>query len=121
MKIFKFEDYIKAENPEPGKIFRPEVLIDTDGAKNLGGIMWLLPPGKQIPYHYHRTRESILIAISGEAAEIVDGNEFSFKAGSVFHIAAVEKHMTINRSDEEFRYLEFYTCPPLTADFVEVT
>jgi quercetin dioxygenase-like cupin family protein len=120
MKIFKFEEYIKAENPAPGEIFRPEILIDTDRAKDLGGIMGLLPPGKQIPYHYHNTRESIIIAISGEAVEIVEGNDYPFKTGTVFHIAAGEKHMTVNRSDEEFRYLEFYTCPPLDADFVEV-
>lgn len=120
MKIFEVEDYINAGNPEPGQIFRPEILSDTDGAKDLGGILGLLPPGKQIPYHYHKTRESILIAISGEAVEIVEGKDYPFKAGSVFHIAAGEKHMTVNRSNQDFRYLEFYTCPPLAADFVEV-
>ena len=120
MKIFKFEDYLKSENPTAGEIYRPEILIDKDGAKDLGGIMGLLPAGKQIPYHYHKSRESVLIAISGEAEEIVEGKDYPFKAGTVFHIAAGEKHMTVNRSDQEFRYLEFYTCPPLDADFVEV-
>ena len=28
--------------------------------------------------------------------------------------------MKIFKFDEDFRYLEFYTCPPLAADFVEV-
>jgi hypothetical protein len=28
--------------------------------------------------------------------------------------------MTINDSEEEFRYLEYFTCPPLTSDFVPV-
>jgi quercetin dioxygenase-like cupin family protein len=120
MKIFKIEDYLKAENPEPGEIFRPEILIDSDGAKDLGGIMGLLPPGKQIPYHYHKTRESVLIAISGEAVEIVDGKDYPFKTGTIFYIASGEKHMTVNRSEEDFRYLEFYTCPPLDTDFVKV-
>jgi len=120
MKIFKFEDYIRMKNPEPGEIFRPEILTHTDGAKNMGSIFGLLPPGKQIPYHYHRNRESIIIAISGEAVEIVDGKEFPFRAGSIFYLAAGEKHMTLNRSDADFRYLEFYTRPPLAADFVEV-
>jgi hypothetical protein len=28
--------------------------------------------------------------------------------------------MTVNRAGQDFRYLEFYTCPPLSADFFEV-
>ncbi|MGD9228499.1 MAG: cupin domain-containing protein [Desulfobacterales bacterium] len=80
----------------------------------------LLPPGNQVPYHYHVRRESVIIAISGEAIEIVEGQEYPFKSGSVCHIAAGEKHTTVNRSDKDFRYLEFFTCPPVSADFVEV-
>ncbi len=41
------------------------------------------------------------------------------KAGDVLFIPAGEKHQTINRSGKDFRYLEFFTCPPLGADFVE--
>jgi uncharacterized cupin superfamily protein len=114
MKIFKFEDYINMENPEPGQIYRPEVLTAADGAKDMGGMLGLLPPGKQVPYHYHKNRESVIIAISGEAVEIVEEQEYPFPA------APGEKHMTVNRSDQDFRYLEFYTCPPLSADFFEV-
>jgi oxalate decarboxylase/phosphoglucose isomerase-like protein (cupin superfamily) len=121
MKIFKFEDYINMENPDPGQIFRPEILTAKQGAKDLGGILGLLPPGKQVPYHYHKNRESIIIGISGKALEVIEEKEFSFEAGTIFYIAVGEKHMTINRSNQDFRYLEFYTCPPLSADFVEVT
>ena len=42
------------------------------------------------------------------------------KAGDVLYIPPGEKHQTINRSAKDFRYLEFYTCPPIGADFVEV-
>ena len=80
----------------------------------------LLPAGNQVPYHYHVKRESVIIAISGEAIEIVEGKEYPFKAGSVCYIAAGEKHTTVNRSDRDFRYLEFFTCPPVSADFIEV-
>ena len=80
----------------------------------------LLVPGSQVPDHYHKERESVIIAISGEAIEVVDGKEFPFKAGHIFYISAGEKHMTLNRSQEDFRYLEFFTSPPVSADFVEV-
>lgn len=120
MKIFMVEDYINMENPNPGQPYRPEILSKHDRARDLGGIFGLLAPGNQVPYHYHTKRESVIIAISGEAVEIVEDKEFPFKSGWVFHIAAGEKHMTVNESDKDFRYLEFYTCPPLTADFIEV-
>jgi quercetin dioxygenase-like cupin family protein len=120
MKIIKTQDYVKMENPNPGKPYRPEILTRDDQAKALGGMFGLLVPGSQVPYHYHKERESVIIAISGEATEVVEGKEYPFRAGEVFYIQAGEKHMTVNRSGEDFRYLEFFTCPPVSADFVEV-
>ena len=120
MKFFLFEDYINTENPEPGQIYRPEILTRAHAAEDLGGMFGLLPAGRQVPYHYHVKRESVIIAISGEAIEIVEGQEYPFKSGSVCYIAAGEKHTTVNRSDRDFRYLEFFTCPPVSADFIEV-
>ena len=120
MKIFKTDDYIKLENPNPGKPYRPEILTTEHGAKNIGGMLGLLVPGSQVPYHYHNNRESIIIAISGEAIEVVEGKEIPIKAGDVLYIPSGEKHMTINRSNKDFRYLEYFTYPPATADFVEV-
>jgi hypothetical protein len=98
MKFFIFEDYINRENPEPGQIYRPEILTRAHAADDLGGMFGLLPPGSQVPYHYHTKRESVMVC----------------------YIAAGEKHTTVNRSDRDFRYLEFFTCPPVSADFVEV-
>ena len=120
MKRFKIEEYINMENPNPSQPYRPEILTKEHNAKSLGGMFGLLVPGSQVPYHYHNNRESIIIVISGEAIEVIEGEEIPIKAGDVLHIPAGEKHTTINRSDKDFRYLEFYTCPPLTADFVEV-
>ncbi len=120
MKVFKSKEYAKMENPTPGKAYRPEILTASHGAKNLGGMFGLLVPGTQVPYHYHKNRESIIIAISGEATEVIDGKEFPFKAGDIAFIPAGEKHTTVNRSGQDFRYLEFFTCPPVGADFIEV-
>jgi quercetin dioxygenase-like cupin family protein len=120
MKRFKIEEYINMENPNPGQPYRPEILTKDHNAKSLGGMFGLLVPGSQVPYHYHKNRESIIIVISGQATEVIEGEEIPIKAGDILHIPAGEKHTTINRSGKDFRYLEFFTCPPLTADFVEV-
>jgi uncharacterized cupin superfamily protein len=120
MKIYKTEEYTKMENPNPGAFYRAEILSSEHNAKDLGGIFGLLVPGSQPPYHYHKNRESIIMAISGEAIEIIEGKEFPIKAGDVLYIPAGEKHTTVNRSAKDFRYLEFFTCPPVAADFVVV-
>jgi quercetin dioxygenase-like cupin family protein len=120
MKIIKSEDLGKIENPSPAQPYRMEINLDGDGFKSLGGVFGLLAPGSQVPYHYHKDRESILIPLCGEAVEIVEGKETVVRPGDVLLIPARENHATVNRSDREFRYVEFFTCPPLSADFVKV-
>ena len=120
MKLFRTDDYIHMENPHPGCPFRPEILTHEHQAKDLGGMFGLLPPGSQVPYHYHQKRESLIIVIEGEAVETVEGEAFPIKTGDVLFIPAGEKHGVANRSEKNFRYLEFFTQPPLAADFVEV-
>ena len=120
MKKYKTAEYINMINPTPGEFYRSDILTNEDAAKDLGGMIGLLVPGSQVPYHYHERRESILIFISGEGTEIVEGEEFSVKAGDVLFIPAGEKHGIINRSDNDLRYLEFYTCPPGPSDFIVV-
>jgi uncharacterized cupin superfamily protein len=120
MKLFKTGEYIAQKNPTPGSPYRPEILTAQQGAKSLGGMFGLLTPGSQVPYHFHHQRESIIVVISGEATEVIEGKEIPIQAGDVLFIPAGEKHTTINRSGQDFRYLEFFTCPPLSADFVEV-
>lgn len=121
MKRFKTDDYINMQNPTPEKSFRPEILTAEHGAKDLGGMFGLLPPGTQVPYHYHNKRESVITVISGNGIEIMDGEEISIGAGDVFFIPAGIKHTTINNSDSDLRYLEFYTHPPVGSDFVAVS
>jgi len=120
MKIFRTPEYAKMVNPTPGQRHRSEILTGEDQAKDLGGILGILAPGTGPPYHYHVQRESIIIAISGEAIEILEGKEIPIKAGDVIFIPPGEKHTTVNRSGGEFRYLEFFTCPPVGQDFVEI-
>jgi uncharacterized cupin superfamily protein len=120
MKMFKTEDYVRMANPTPGASYKPEILTPEQGAKDLGGIFGLVPPGSPSVYHYHRNRESIIIVVSGEGTEIVEGRETSVNAGDILFIPAGEKHALENRSGRDLRYLEFFTHPPVKADFVEV-
>lgn len=117
MKLFTLEHFRQIENPDPRVPYRPEIPMHEYNARALGAMFGLLGPGMQVPYHYHRRRESILIVISGEAIEIVEGEETPITAGDILFIPAGEKHTVINRSSREFRFLEFFTCPPLKADF----
>lgn len=120
MKVFKVDEFKRLKNPDPEKAYRPEIQLTDHGIHHLGGMFGLLVPGSQVPYHYHKERESILIPISGQAVEIVEGREIVVAPGDVLLIPAGEKHMVINRSDEDFRFLEFFTCPPLASDFIRV-
>jgi uncharacterized cupin superfamily protein len=120
MRRFKTDDYVRMPNPTPGAAYKPEILTPEQGATNLGGIFGLVPPGTPGVYHFHRNRESIIIILSGEAVETVEGNEIPVKAGDILFITAGEKHALENRSDADLRYIEFFTHPPVKADFVEV-
>lgn len=120
MKILRTEEYRQMRNPTPGEKYRGEIITQDHHAEDLGGIFVVLVPGSGPPYHYHKKRESIIMVISGEATEILEGKEIPIKAGDVIYIPAGEKHTTINRSNQEFRYLEFFTHPPAEKDFVEV-
>jgi quercetin dioxygenase-like cupin family protein len=120
MKHFRISRFLSVQNPKPQDPHREEILTGQDLFKDLGGLFAVLPPGREIPYHFHRNRESVLMALSGEATEIVEGKETAFRQGEVICIPAGEKHGLRNTSNKEFRYIEFYTCPPASADFVEV-
>ncbi len=120
MKRFRIQDYREMENPFPGKSYRPEILTREHEAKELGGMFGLLCPGNQIPYHFHRNRESVILVIAGEGIEVIEGEEIPIREGDLLFIPAGEKHMTLNRSMRDLRYLEFFTRPPVSSDFVEV-
>ena len=118
MKLYRTSEYIEQENPTPGQRYRAEVLTESDLAKRLAGIFIILPAGEQVPYHYHQTRESLIYIVSGEGIENVEGQEFPVKAGDVLFIPANERHTIMNRSNQDLRYLEFYS--PIEKDFIEV-
>lgn len=120
MKIFKVDDYLKLTNPTPGQIYRQEILNKDHQANELGGIFGIIVARSKGDYHYHNQRESLLLIISGEAAEYVEGVKHPIKAGDVIFIRPGEKHTIVNDSDSDLRFLEFFTHPPVAADKVSV-
>jgi quercetin dioxygenase-like cupin family protein len=122
-KLFKAGDLIKMTSPKSTELYRLEVLTDKDDAKNLGGIFGIMPPaapGAKPAYHYHKNRESIIMVVSGEATEMIEGQAIPLKAGDVIFIRPMVKHTIMNHSGKDFRYIEFFTYPPVMADFVPV-
>jgi quercetin dioxygenase-like cupin family protein len=119
MEIFKTEAFVQMANPTPEENYRLDLLIPEKGAKELGGFLVIIPPGGEMPYHYHEKRESLILLIKGEATETVEGKAHPVKAGEILFIRAGEKHKIVNRSDKDLRYLEFFT--PIDQDFIETT
>jgi quercetin dioxygenase-like cupin family protein len=120
LKIWKADLYRKMPNPTPGEWYRSSILGDEDRAKEMGGLVVILPSGKSVPYHYHKNRESILLFLSGQAVELYEDQEYPVEAGDVIFIPAGAKHAVINRSEKDIRFLEFFTHPPLEGDFIKV-
>ena len=122
-KLYKNGDLIKMTSPTPAELYRSEVLTDKDGAKNLGGIFGIMPPaapGAKPAYHYHKNRESVIMVVSGEATEMLEGQAIPLNAGDVIFIPPMVKHTIMNHSGKDFRYIEFFTHPPVKADFIPV-
>jgi mannose-6-phosphate isomerase-like protein (cupin superfamily) len=114
---FNVDEYVNKENPTPGEFHRADILTDELGINDLGGLFAILPADSKVPYHYHEARESVIMAISGEAIQVMEGEEFLFTAGNIIIVPPQTKHQTINRSQEGFRYIEFFTNPPVMSDF----
>ena len=119
-KIFTVDEYIRMDNPEPGKRHRLEILTDKDNATKLGGIVIILPAtAPKAAYHYHKNRESLIMVIGGQATEVVEEKRFPLKAGQLIYIPPMVKHVIYNSSEkEDLRYMEFFT--PTVPDMVEV-
>ena len=120
MEKYSIDDFTKVKSPEPGTRYKDEFLTTEKNTENIGGLFTVLSPGMELPYHFHQKRESILIVVSGEATEIVEGKEVPIKTNDILFIPPGEKHTTANRSDKDFCYLEFFTYPPSRGDFIEV-
>jgi oxalate decarboxylase/phosphoglucose isomerase-like protein (cupin superfamily) len=122
-KVFRGEDFLKINNPNPGQAYRLDILTDKEGAKNLGGLFGIRPvpvPGEKPALHYHQNRESIIVILTGEGEELLDGEVIPVKAGDVIYIRPLAKHVLVNKGQTEMKFIEFFTHPPVRSDFIEV-
>ena len=119
MKIFKIGEYAKFKVPKPDQVYRTDILAQEDAAKDLFGLFVVAPPGAdgRDHLHYHEKRESIFMVVSGNATAIIDGKEVQVEAGDVIFIPPKAVHTFANRSNKDFRMIEFCTCPPAPSDF----
>ena len=118
MEMFRTADYIAKANPEPGGRFTGQLLEKK--AHNLVGLFVIAPSKSETPYHYHNKRESIIIFLSGQGVELVEGKRIAIKAGDILFIPAKEKHGIVNDGDKELRYIEFQVGDPDEPDRVQV-
>lgn len=118
MEIFKIAEYVRKANPETGNRHTERLLEKK--AENLSGLFSVIPPGGQTPYHFHNKRESVIIIVSGQGMEVVEGAKIPIQAGDVLFIPSKQKHCMENGSTGELRYLEFQAGNPNEADLVQV-
>lgn len=120
VKILKLEDAPKVFFPD-GKAYRILLVTEETGAKQIAGLMGVMPAGSGgVKYHYHNKRESVLFILSGQGKALVEGNEYELTANTVMFVPPKQRHKVINVGNSEFRYIEFFTNPPMLSDFVEV-
>ena len=62
-------------------------------------------------YHYHEVREQVMICIEGNGTMLFEepgyplGKKYPIQKGSVFFSAPLQKHRTVNTSDEELQMI----------------
>jgi len=120
MNVFRGEKYAAMKNPTPGKTYKKDILKELS-AQGLHGVFGLVVPGGQGgDYHFHEKGEHIIVIVSGEGFEVLEGGEVPVRTGDVLYIPAGEKHTIVNRSDKELRYFGFMTQTPGVKDKVEL-
>lgn len=121
VKILKLEDAPKLFFPD-GKAYRIPLVTEETGAKKIAGLMGVMPAGtgEVVKYHYHNQRESVLFILSGQGKALVEGKEYALGPNTVMFVPPKEKHKVTNVGNSELRYIEFFTNPPVSSDFVEI-
>lgn len=110
IKVFKVED-VEAVKTEMGT--RVDLVDAKTGAKEFGFMIVTAEPGKGMPYHYHRRRESMYLVLEGRAKAVLDGKEYILEPNSVVFIPHGMKHKTTNIGDTGYKYIEVYSSPGL--------
>lgn len=118
MKLVDLGELLKHSAAKPDQQTLERVVDEKDKAGKMQMLYTIIPAGAQgSPMHYHTQRESLILVLSGEGKEIIDGNEYPVKANSAVFILPNEKHKIENTGRTELKYIEIYTLP---SDFIPV-
>ncbi|TMQ02533.1 MAG: cupin domain-containing protein [Deltaproteobacteria bacterium] len=91
---------------------RVKLLGKEAGGKDLGCMLYELPPGKQSwPYHFHWANEEAIYVLAGQGTLRTPHGEVAVGAGDylAFPAGPEHAHQMINRGSEPLRYLCFST------------
>ena len=118
MKLLNLGDFLERSAPEPDKTLFERIIDEKDEANKVQ-VMFVIVPSKAPPgkLHFHTERESLILVLSGEGKETVEGKEYSIKANDLLFIPAKEKHSIENTGNTELKYIEIYSLP---SDFIPV-
>jgi uncharacterized cupin superfamily protein len=83
------------------------------GAKNLGCMLTIVPPGKRaFPHHAHLTDDEMMVILEGEADYRFGDETYPVKAGDILGAppgGADVAHQLINTGEADLKYLAFST------------
>ena len=104
------EPVLQSEHDARTRIYiATRALAGTDAFK---GEMIIFPPGTAGSPHHHEGAEHFKYVISGQGTALLNGDEISLKAGDVIYNYEYEIHSSINESEEDFVFVEFFIPGP---------
>lgn len=114
----KFKDVLKTKTPGVRNSLR---LVDEDlGAKRMSvRLTEYEPRAVHKHYHYHEKRETVYIALEGNATLKLNGIEHQLKPNTVVFIPPSDKHAVTRVGEEGFKMLEI-TSPVSSKDIIYV-
>lgn len=108
VKVFKVQDVQAVKTPMGTRV---DLVDHKIGAKHFGFMINTTEPGKGMPYHYHRNRESMYYVLEGKGKAVLEGKDYILEPNSVVFIPAGMKHKVTNIGDTNYKYIEVYSSP----------
>jgi quercetin dioxygenase-like cupin family protein len=102
MQKLNIIDLRTMNNPKPGQ---PFFILR---GKGFGGVLSIMGPHTEGHAEHTHPHDCIIIGVSGEGIEIIEGNPIPVNTSDILYIPAGEKHMSANRSNSEFRSITLH-------------
>ena len=112
MKVIRLGELMSRSATNPNEQNSDRIVDENDSASKLRAMFAIVPRGLSgTKLHYHTERESLILVLSGEGKEIVDGREYPLKANDLIFIRPNERHKIQNVGTTELKYLEISSFP----------